>query len=537
MAILDNKPITTPVIREAVFAVLLFLWVSAPVTAETTLKMVAHADLKNIDPIWTTAYITRNHGYMVYDTLFALDENLEPTPQMVDSYSISNDGLTYTFTLREKLYWHNGTPVTSRDCIASLKRWGARDGMGQKLMDMTASLEPLDQTTFSLTLREPYGLVLESLGKISSNVPFMMPEHIALTDPFKQIPETIGSGPFKFLKSEWIPGVKVVYVKNENYVPRKESPSYAAGGKIAKVDRVEWLYIPDAATAMNALIAGEIDLFEAPPIDLLPIMEATPNVTVQDLNPLGVQGRVRLNHLYPPFNHPDARRAMLWLIDQTHYLQAIIGNPEYYRTCPAFFGCGTPLESDVGATPLMQQDIEKARNLFETAGYDGSPVVLLQSTDIPILNGAALVTAQLLREAGIQVELQAMDWSTLTSRRAVTDPPDQGGWNIFLTWWGSADVLNPIMNIGVSGGCRDKAWFGWPCDEQIEQLRDDFARATEPSMQRDLAEQVQKRAYELVTYASFGEFKTPVAFRDEIKGLLVSPVYPFLWNVEKQSQQ
>lgn len=534
MAITNKILLLRNVVRALALFTFFFINTAGLGHAETTLKMVAHADLKNIDPIWTTAYITRNHGYMVYDTLFSLDENLEPQPQMVGDYSVSDDGLTYRFTLRDGLGWHDSTPVTAEDCVASLRRWGARDGMGQKLMDMTASLEAVDTKTLVLTLKAPYGLVLESLGKISSNVPFMMPERLARTDPFEQIPETIGSGPFKFIKDEWIPGVKVVYVKNENYVPRKEPPSYAAGGKVAKVDRVEWLYIPDAATAMNALIVGEIDLFEAPPIDLLPIMAGTPGVIVEELNPLGVQGWVRLNHLYPPFDRPEAREAMLWLVDQEHYLQAVIGNPKYYRTCPAFFGCGTPLESDVGATPLMNQDLDRARALFDAAGYDGTPIVILQATDIQILNGAALVTAQLLREAGINVELQAMDWSTLTSRRAVTDPPEEGGWNIFLTWWNSADILNPITNIGVSGGCREKAWFGWPCDSEIERIRDAYARATDSETQQTLAEQVQMRAYELVTYVNFGEFKTPVAYRDTLDGLIKSPVYPFLWNIEKR---
>ena len=513
----------------------MFLFINAVGSgnAETTLKMVAHADLKNIDPIWTTAYITRNHGYMVFDTLFSLDENLEPQPQMVGNYSVSEDGLTYRFTLRDGLLWHDGTQVTAEDCVASILRWGARDGMGQKLMDMTAMLEAVDDKTLVLTLKAPYGLVLDSLGKISSNVPFMMPKRLAMTDPFKQIPETIGSGPFKFIKDEWVPGVRVVYVKNKDYLPRQEPPKYAAGGKIAKVDRVEWLYIPDAATAMNALIAGEIDIFEQPPIDLLPIMAAAPGVIVADLNPLGVQGWLRLNHLYPPFDHPEAREAMLWLVDQEYYLRAVIGDPKYYRTCPAFFGCGTPLESSVGATPLMNQDLEKARALFDAAGYDGTPITILQSTDIPILNGAALVTAQLLRKVGVRVELQAMDWSTLTSRRAVTDPPGEGGWNIFHTSWISADILNPITNIGVSGGCREKAWFGWPCDSEIEKLRDDFARATDPQIQLELAEKVQARAYELVTYVNYGEFKTPVAYRDSLRGFIQSPVFPFLWNIEK----
>ena len=500
--------------------------------ADNIIRMVAHADLKNIDPIWTTAYITRNHGYMVYDTLFALDENFVPQPQMVEQYILREDGLTYEFTLRSGLQWHDDKPVTALDCVASLRRWGARDGMGQKLMDMTASLEAVNDLTFRLTLKEPYGLVIDSLAKISSNVPFMMPERLAKTDPFEQVPETIGSGPFKFIKDEWIPGVKVVYVKNEAYVPREEPASFAAGGKVVNVDRVEWLYIPDPATAMNALIAGEIDFFEVPPVDLLPILQSDPDIVIKPL-PLGIQGWVRLNHLHPPFDKPAARQAMLWLVDQQNFLQAVVGNPEYFQTCPAFFGCGTPLETDVGSESLMGHDMNRARELFAEAGYDGDPVVVMQATDIPMGSGAALMTAQLLREAGIKVELQAMDWSTLTSRRAMMDPPSEGGWNIFITWWSGADIFNPITNIGVSGGCQERAWFGWPCDEELERLRNEYALATSPEEQISLAKQIQKRAYEVVTYVNFGEFNTPYAYRNNLTGLLSSPV-PFFWNVEKQ---
>ncbi len=501
--------------------------------SETVLKVVPHADLKNIDPIWTTAYITRNHGYMVYDTLFALDENLEVQPQMVDSWSVSDDSLTWAFTLRDELLWHDGTPVTAADCVASIKRWGARDGMGQKLMDATAELRVVDDSTFELVLSAPYGLVLESLGKISSNVPFMMPERLAATDPFEQVPEIIGSGPFLFVAEEWVPGAKVVYVLNQAYVPRTEAPSFAAGGKVVKVDRVEWHYIPDAATAMNALMAGEIDYFELPPHDLLPIMEAAPGVLVENLDPLGQQGWLRMNHLHPPFDDVRIRQAVLWMINQADYLQAVIGNPAYYGICPAYFGCGTPLESDVAAEALMSQDLDKARALIAEAGYDGTPVVILQATDIPINNGAALVTAQILREIGMNVELQAMDWSTLTSRRAISKPVDEGGWNIFITWWIGADILNPVANIGVSGGCRNRAWFGWPCDEEIERLRDAYAREADPAEQKRLADAVQRRAFEIVTYANFGEWFNPIAYSERLKGMIKSPVQ-FFWNIEKQ---
>jgi len=325
----------------------------------------------------------------------------------------------YDFHIHPDLVWHDGAPVTAADCVASIHRWGARDGMGQKLMDVTAALEAVDDATFRLTLTQPYGLVLESLSKASSNVLFIMPERHALTDPFEQVPEVIGSGPFVFVADEWVPGARVVYVRNEAYVPRSEPPSWGAGGKVAKVDRVEWLYVPDTATAMNALLAGEIDYFELPPHDLLPIMEASPDVTVKRLDPVGVQGHIRLNHLYPPFDHPKAREAMLWLVEQPRLLRAVVGNEEHWRSCPAYFGCGSPYETDAGAAALMTFDPERAQSLLEEAGYDGRPVVLMQPTDVAILSGAALMLAGVLRDAGVNVELQAMDWSTLTSRRAL----------------------------------------------------------------------------------------------------------------------
>ena len=517
----------------AVACVLTGLAFAAPTAAESVLRAVVHADLKNLDPIWTTAYITRNHGYMVYDTLFALDENLVVRPQMVGDHTVSDDRLTYRFTLRDGLEWHDGTPVTAADCVASIKRWGARDGMGQKLMDMTASLTEDDAQSFTLVLKAPYGQVLESLGKISSNVPFMMPKRLAETDPFKQVSEIVGSGPFRFVKEEWVPGNKVVYVRNADYVPRAEAPSGAAGGKVAKIDRVEWLYIPDASTAMNALINGEIDYYELPPPDLLPIMQATPGIKVEVLDPLGNQGWIRLNHLHPPFDNIKARQAMLYLVKQIDYLQAAIGNPDYFRPCAAIFGCGTPYESTIGAEPALHPDVEKAKALFAESGYDGRPVVVLQATDISMNSGAALVTAQLLRDIGVTVELQAIDWSTLTSRRAVKDPPDKGGWNIFHTWWLVADVLNPVGNIGISGGCTERAWFGWPCDTEIERLRDQFARTADPAERKALAEAIQARAYGIVTHVAWGQFDTPVAYRDHLEGLIRSPV-PFFWNIAKR---
>ena len=538
MATADDSPTASRLIVRAVFAgivsglLLLAVPLASPARSESILRIVPHADLKNIDPIWTTAYITRNHGYMVYDTLFALDENLEVQPQMVDRWSVSDDGLIWRFVLRDGLQWHDGAPVTAADCVASIRRWSARDGMGQKLADATRELRVVDAKTFELELGAPYGLVLESLGKISSNVPFMMPERHASMDPFEQIPDALGSGPFIFVKDEWVPGARVVYVRNPDYVPRAEPSSFAAGAKRANVDRVEWHYIPDSATAMNALMAGEVDYFELPPHDLLPILETASGVVIENLDPLGVQGWLRMNHLHPPFDDPRVREAVLWLIDQEHYMRAAVGNPAYYQTCPAMLACGTPFESTVGSEALVGHDVDKARELIAAAGYEGAPVTILQPTDIAILNSASLVTAQALRDAGFVVDLQAMDWSTLTSRRPITDPPSQGGWNLFHTWALAVDVANPVANIAISGGCRERAWFGWPCDGKIERLRDTFARTSDPDSRETLAQEIQARAFEVVTHGLYGQWSNPVAYRDSLRGLIKSPVQ-FFWNIEK----
>ena len=525
--------LTKRLTRWAVGAAAAFAIALAPnAHAEKVLRIVPHADLKNLDPIWTTAYITRNHGYMVYDTLFAVDQNLELQPQMVDTWKVSDDGLVYTFTLRDGLMWHDGKPVTSADCIASISRWGKRDGMGQKLMDFTKSMDAVDDKTFTLTLKEPYGLVLDSLGKISSNTPFMMPKRLAEVDAFEQVPEVIGSGPFKFVKDEWVPGSKIVYVKNTDYVPRKEPASGAAGGKVVKVDRVEWVYIPDPATAMNALVNGEVDLWETPAVDMVPLLKTNADIEIKVIDPLGTQGWLRPNPLHPPFDNPKARQALLYAVNQEEYLQAIVGDPALYKVCAAYFICGTPNETSIGTEALSSVNKEKAKQLLKEAGYKGEKIILMQPTDIPVLNNASLVTAQLLRDIGMDVEVQAMDWSTLTSRRAEKKKPSEGGWNVFHTYSTGADVQSPIANIGISGGGVEKAWFGWPTDAKTEELRDAFAREASADGKKKIIDELQSRLFEVVPYVNYGQWFQPMAWRKNLSGVVVSPV-PFFWNIDK----
>jgi peptide/nickel transport system substrate-binding protein len=502
-------------------------------THARTITAVMHSDLRIIDPGFTTAYITRDHGYMVYDTLLATDANFKIQPQMAD-WKVSDDKLTYTFTLRDGLKWHDGAPVTAQDCVASLRRWGKIDSMGQKLMDFTASLEATDASTITLKLKEPYGLVLESIGKPSSYVPFMMPKRLAETPPGQQIKEQIGSGPFKFVQAEFQPGVKAVYEKNREYVPRREPPSWTSGGKVVKVDRVEWITMPDAQTAVNALQSGDIDFMEIPPFDLLPVLAANKDLKIDTLNKLGFQTLGRMNFLYPPFDDIKVRRAAFMAMNQKDVLDALIGNPEYYKICGAVFICGTPLASDVGSESLVKGNgMAEARRLLTESGYDGTPVVLMAPTDVVTLKAQPVVAAQLLRNAGFKVDMQAADWQTVVSRRASQKPPKEGGWNMFFTNLTAADVVNPIANVQISGRGRNGGWFGWPDDPRMEALRDAFARSSSLEQQSAIAADIQKEVYDQVIYIPLGQYRVANAWRKSLSGVLDGPATPVFWNIDK----
>jgi peptide/nickel transport system substrate-binding protein len=499
-----------------------------------TLKAVMHSDVKILDPIWTTAYIQRNFGYMVWDTLFAMDDKFEVKPQMVDKYDVSADKLTWTFTLRDGLVWSDGKPVTAEDCIASIKRWAARDSMGQKMMGSVAGFEAVDAKTFRMKMKEPYGLVLQSLGKPSSNVPFMMPKKTAETDPMTQIKveDVIGSGPFLFVAAEWKPGEKIVFTKNAKYKPRAEPPSGLAGGKVVKVDRVEWIAMPDVQTQIAALQNGEIDMIEAPSHDLLPLLAKDKAIKLVDSNPLGSQYVFRFNQLFKPFDNAKIRHAAMVAFGQEDFLKATIGDPKYYKLCKPVFVCGTPLASEDGMKDVLNGNAAAAKKLLAEAGYDGTPVVLMQSTDLPVLTNLAAVAKAQMEAAGFKVEMQSMDWQTLVGRRTKKDPPDKGGWNAFLTSWVAADILNPVMAAFFNSAC-DKALFGWPCDEVIEKMRDAFAKESDPAKQKQIAIDLQKYWVDHPTHANLGQWYQPVALRTTVDGMLAAPV-PVFWNMSKK---
>jgi peptide/nickel transport system substrate-binding protein len=513
------------------------LAMAAPVQAET-LRVVMHSALRVLDPIMTTAYMSRNHGYMIFDTLFALNADMAPQPQMVDTWSVSDDGLTWRFTLREGLKFHDGSPVTGADVAASIKRWGSRDGMGQMLMRHVADItqDPADPSTAVFSMKEPFGLMIDALAKPSSNVPFIMPARIAETPGTDPIPEQIGSGPFKWVESEFQPGVIAVYEKNADYVPRSEEPSWASGGKVVHVDRVEWVVMPDDQTKLNAIQSEEIDYWEDLPADLIPILQANSDITVKNLNTLGFQTIMRPNMLHPPFTDARIRRAAIAAVAQKDVLDAMIGNPDLYALCGAMFICGTPLATEAGGETLVAgngQDL--AKQLLAEAGYDGTPVVLMHPTDVSTLRTQPVVVAQALRDAGFTVDLQAMDWQTLVGRRANQAPPAEGGWNMFITNWVGADVFNPIVNNMVGGqGPANGGWFGWAEDAELEDMRLAFARAGSLDEQKELAAKIQTRVYDQGFYAPIGQYFVFTGWSNQLEGVLEGPA-PFFWNIRKSN--
>lgn len=497
-----------------------------------TLKAVVHADLKIVDPVWTTAYITQRHAYLVYDTLYSVDSKFEPQPQMVEGHTLSADGLTYVFTLRPGLKFHDGQPVRAADCVASVKRWAVRDAMGQVLAAFMAGMEPVDDRSFRLVLKEPFGLVLDAFGKATSP-PYIMPERLAKTPATEQVTDPIGSGPFIFKKDEWRPGNRAVYVRNAEYVPRSEPPDYLAGGKVPKLDRVEWIYIPDNNTVLSALTAGEIDYFESPPLDFIALLKDTPDVSVLNIDELGAQGLIRPNTLHPPFDKYEGRQALLHLIDQAEFMGAAVGNPDLYMPfCGAYFLCHSANTTEVGSEPMRKPDYARARQMLEGAGYRaGDKMVVLQPTDRPVYGAATTVLIAGLRKAGVTVDAQAADWSTITARRARRDPPDKGGWHLFITTHGGPDVSTPISNVWFNSKC-ERANPGWACDPELEALNAAWAREPDRARRHAMIDGIQKRAYTSVPYVPFGQFFQPVAFRNNVKGVMAAgqPVY---WNIEK----
>jgi len=489
----------------------------AQAQAPKTLKLVPHADVKILDPTFTTAYVTRNFGYMVYDTLFALDAAGRPQPQMVEAYKRSADGRTWSFTLREQLKFSDGSPVTAADAVASLERWAARDSMGRAMGQAGAQWKAVGGRSFELRLQEPFGLVLEALAKPSGFAPMVLPERLARMPATAPLPEVLGSGPFVFKRDEWVPGSKMVFVRNPHYVARKEPPSGLAGGKQSAFDRVEWHYLPDANSAVAALRRGEVDLIEQVPPDHITGLRGSPGIQVGSGG--AYQAVLVLNHLHPPFNDPRARQALAHAVSQDRFTAAM-GYPLDMRMthCATFFICGGPHATAAGAEPFRRPDLARAKQLLADAGYKGDKVVLLAPTDVTYLHAVAMVAAQAMRSIGMNVDLQPMDWASIGGRRARKDPPAAGGWNIYGSVGGEFDINSPIANVMLGAACGNSL-PGWPCDGKLDSLRTAWLKEASPARRKALLDAFQDRAYEVVPYVNAGQYTAAYAARADLKGV------------------
>ncbi len=510
---------------------------SAPVLAQgaaaRTLRFVPQANLANFDPIWGTQYVVRNASAMVWDTLYGVDDKIEPQRQMVEGEEVSQDGLTWTFKLREGLRFHDGEPVRAKDVVASVTRWMPRDPMGQMLKDIQQELVAVDDRSFRWVLRRPYPKLKYALGKTNTPMCFIMPERIARTDPFQQINEFIGSGPMSFVRNEWVPGARAVFQKFDRYVPRQEPASWLAGGKRMAVDRVEWVVMPDPATASAALQNGEVDWWENPITDLVPILRRNRNLMVDIADPLGNIGSFRMNHLHPPFNDVRIRRAVLMAMSQEDYMRALVGDDNnLWRPLPGFFTPGTPLYTEEGGEILKgPRNLDGAKRLLAEAGYSNQPVTCLVAQDQPITKAQGDVTADLLKRMGMNVDFVATDWGTVGQRRAMKNPPGQGGWGMFHTWHAGADCINPASYNAVRAN-GDGAWFGWPNIPAVEQEVTAWFDAPNLDAEKAAIGRLNRAAIENVVYAPTGFFLGYTAWRRNVSGIQKGPI-PFFWGVAK----
>lgn len=500
--------------------------------AARTLRVIPAASLTSLDPIWTTAPQTKNHGYLIYDQIAAVDADYVPRPQMAEGWEITDDGKTWTFTLRPGLRFHDDEPVRAADCVASIRRWQARDGFGQVLASVTDDLSALDDRRFRFRLKRPFPRVAAALGKSNSSQCFIMPERLARTDPNQQVREAVGSGPFRFLPDEWVAGARAAYARHEGYVPRGEPPSSIAGGRVPKVDRIEWTVMPDPATAAAALRAGEQDYWDQPFLDLVPQLRRDRNVVVQTRDPTGTYMMLRFNQMHPPFDNPGVRRAVAMAVNQEDYMRAIAGDdPAGRGTCFGFFACGTPLVSEAGGDLMRSPDVGRAREALTAAGYTGQRVVLIAATDSASINAVSEVTADLLRRLGMNLDYVSTDWGTMLQRRNSVEPVERGGWSIFHTAWNGADILNPAVNTMVRASGRS-AWFGWPSDPEVERLRAAWFEAPDIAAERAAVDALSAQAFRTLPYVPLGFFVQPAAWRRNVTGVTPSPTTIY-WNIEK----
>ncbi|HYF08305.1 MAG TPA: ABC transporter substrate-binding protein [Acetobacteraceae bacterium] len=509
--------------------------IAAPAVAQntraTTLRFVPQANLSVLDPIFTTATVTGNHGYYVFDTLYGVDADLKPHPQMAEGHEVLENGRLWRFGLREGLRFHDGEPVRARDCIASIRRWCAREPFGQLLARVVAEWRAPDDRTMELRLSRPFPLMLDALSKPEASTPFIMPERLAQTDPARPVTEMIGSGPYRFIAGEYNSGSRVVYEKFDGYVPRQEQPSWTMGGKVAHFRRIEWHILPDAATAAGALQSGEVDWWERPHPDLQRLLARARDVRREVTDPKGRMAVMRMNHLHPPFDNLRVRQAVMMGVSQEDYMRASRGDDRSdWALCRSLWPLHTPYHEDVG-TEVMPGSLDRARAALRESGYAGQRIVIINPTDFPDIGPLGQVTADMLRRLNMNVELAESDWGTVVQRRTSREPVDRGGWSILHTTGGAVAWANPATSFLVRGQGQ-QGWFGWWSNTRVEELVEAWLDAEGEERRRSLAREIGRLALSEVSFVPLGQFVIRTAFRRDITGVLPG-ASPYPWNVRR----
>jgi len=507
---------------------------AAPALAQGSrpLVFVPQANLTSLDPVWTTATVTRNFALMVYETLYGRDEAFNPKPLMVEGHVVENDGLRWTMRLREGLVWHDGTPVLARDCVASLRRWLKRDATAPIIEARVEAIEAPDDRTLVWRLKKPFPLLAHFLSKVQPS-PVMMPERIAATvDPFKQVTEVVGCGPFRWVPDEFVSGSRAVFAKFDKYVPRAEPASYTSGGHRVFLDRVEWKVIPDPATAANALMSGEVDWLELPQPDLMPAMKASPGVTTGLLDIYGTVALLRPNHLHAPTSNPAIRRVMLAAIDQRECMMAAMGeDPSTWRAPIGFFVPGASANEAGMAAVRERKSVPELKKMLEQAGYKGEKLVVMHPTDQLVYHAFITVAVEALRSIGMNVDEQMTDWGTIVQRRPSKEPLDKGGWSLFPAGAPSPEFVDPLLSNPMRSN-GPKAWFGWPDDPRIEAAYNAWIDATTDAERRKLEVDYQLAAFDSVPIIPCGQYLPHAAWRKNVTGLLKGSA-PVFWGAQK----
>lgn len=484
------------------------------------LRFVPYADVATIDPTLSSAYAVRTHALLVWDTLYGVDENMQPHPQMVAGHNVDDDGRRWTLTLRDGLVFHDGSKVLGGDCVASLKRWGTRDAFGQSLMAVTDELSAPDDKTIVFRLKRPFPLLPAALARPSSLIPIMLPERLAQTDAFKQMPEAIGSGPFRYLAEERVSGARHVYAKHAGYVPREGTPSFTAGPRRPLLDRIEFTVMPDPAVAVAAMQSGSIDMIEQPLIDLLGVLRKTRDVAVEIKDRSGMCGIVRVNHTQPPFNNPAIRRVILKGVNQKDCMSAVAGNdPALIRDRVGFFSGTSAMSSDAGIDQIgSQHDIGALKKELTEAGYKGERVVFLSGQDVPRISVVCEIVADMMRQIGMNIDYVPADWGTVQQRILKRGPVEDGGWSCYVTYWGGLDIGSPATNAPMRGHGA-KAAPGWPDSPGLEAIRERWLASSDPAEQKAIAAEMQLQALRDVPYVPVGQYFQPIAYRTNVTGI------------------